>query len=202
MKRSFTLKSIKSKCLSGNLSVPADKSISIRALILTSYCVGMSRIFNLLDSDDVLNTLNVLRAIGIKIQKRKDHYNVHGNGGYFTNPKIKLNFGNSGTGVRLLTGLLSTSKIDATMIGDVSLSSRPMDRIINPLKKMNINLESKDGYLPIKVFNTNQIFFPCNHILELGSAQVKSSILLASLNINGETTQMEQFHSVLSHKIS
>lgn len=195
MKRSFTLKSSKSKCLNGNLNVPSDKSISIRALILTSYCVGTSKIYNLLDSDDVLNTLEALKLIGIKIERKNNHHSVHGNGGLYKSPTQQLDLGNSGTGVRLLAGLLSTSKIDVNLVGDSSLSSRPMNRIINPLNKMNIQLKSNNGYLPIRILKDNQIFIPHKHILELGSAQVKSAILLASLNIKGETTILEKIPS-------
>ena len=156
MKYSFTLKSYKSKCLEGNLTVPADKSISIRALILASYCVGSCKIFNLLESDDVLNTLKVIKKLGVKIEKKKKYYLIHGNGGYYEEPQSELYFGNSGTGVRLLAGLLSSSNLNATLTGDSSLSSRPMLRIIKPLEKMNLILEHNNGFLPIKIKNHSQ----------------------------------------------
>ena len=151
MKYRFTLKSYKSKCLEGNLSVPSDKSISIRALILASYCIGKCKIFNLLESDDVLNTLEVIKKLGIKIEKKKKYYIIHGNGGHYEEPRTELYFGNSGTGVRLLAGLLSSCNLNATLTGDSSLSSRPMLRIIKPLEKMNLIIRHKNGFLPIKI---------------------------------------------------
>ena len=195
MKYSFTLKSYKSKCLEGNLTVPADKSISIRALILASYCVGSCKIFNLLESDDVLNTLKVIKKLGVKIEKKKRYYLIHGNGGYYEEPRSELYFGNSGTGVRLLTGLLSSNNLNATLTGDSSLSSRPMLRIIKPLEKMNLILEHNNGFLPIKIKKNNNYTLPCNYKLTSGSAQVKSAILLASLGAAGKTTILEKIGS-------
>jgi 3-phosphoshikimate 1-carboxyvinyltransferase len=195
MKYSFTLKSYKSKCLEGNLTVPADKSISIRALILASYCIGSCKIFNLLESDDVLNTLKVIKKLGVKIEKKKKYYLIHGNGGYYEEPQSELYFGNSGTGVRLLTGLLSSNNLNATLTGDSSLSSRPMLRIIKPLEKMNLILEHNNGFLPIKIKKNNNYTLPCNYKLTSGSAQVKSAILLASLGAAGKTTILEKIGS-------
>ena len=195
MKYSFTLKSYKSKCLEGNLTVPADKSISIRALILASYCVGSCKIFNLLESDDVLNTLKVIKKLGVKIEKKKKYYLIHGNGGYYEEPQTELYFGNSGTGVGLLTGLLSSNNLNATLTGDSSLSSRPMLRIIKPLEKMNLIFEHNNGFLPIKIKKNNNYTLPCNYKLTSGSAQVKSAILLASLGAAGKTTILEKIGS-------
>ena len=195
MKYTFTLKSYKSKCLKGNLSVPSDKSISIRALILASYCIGKCKIFNLLESDDVLNTLEVIKKLGIKIEKKKKYYIIHGNGGHYEEPRTELYFGNSGTGVRLLAGLLSSSNLNATLTGDRSLSSRPMLRIIKPLEKMNLIMRHNKGFLPIKIKKNNNLTLPCNHKLTSGSAQVKSAILLASLGVAGKTTILEKIGS-------
>ena len=116
MKNSFTLLSTKSKSLKGKLSVPGDKSISIRALLLSSICFGNSKISNLLESDDVLNTLKSLKSLGIKIIKKKRFFEVYGNGGFFSQPSKDLYLGNSGTGVRLLAGLLSTRNINANLL--------------------------------------------------------------------------------------
>ena len=195
MKYSFTLKSYKSKCLKGNLSIPSDKSISIRALILASYCIGKCKIFNLLESDDVLNTLEVIKKLGIKIEKKKKYYIIHGNGGHYEEPRSELYFGNSGTGIRLAAGLLSSSNLNATLTGDNSLSLRPMLRIIKPLEKMNLILKHKNGFLPIKIKKNNNLTLPCDHKLTSGSAQVKSSILLASLGASGKTTILEKIGS-------
>ncbi len=195
MKKSFTLKSSKSKPLNGIISVPSDKSISIRSLIISSLCIGNNKIFGLLESDDVINTLKVLRKLSIKIEKKNSFYEIYGQGGFFSNPTTNLNFGNSGTGVRLMTGLLSTSAVTATLTGDKSLSSRPMQRIIEPLNKMNISLSHKNGLLPLKVSNKQTKHIPINHTLEIGSAQVKSSILLAAFNIKGTTKIVEKIPS-------
>jgi 3-phosphoshikimate 1-carboxyvinyltransferase len=195
MKNSFTLLSTKSKSLKGKLSVPGDKSISIRALLLSSICFGNSKISNLLESDDVLNTLKSLKSLGIKIIKKKNVFEVYGNGGVFSQPSKDLYLGNSGTGLRLLAGLLSTRNINVSFSGDKSLSSRPMMRIIEPLQKMNISIEHNNGFLPLKIFNNNDFSIPINFSLKLGSAQVKSAILLAGLNTIGTTIIDEKIPS-------
>ena len=195
MKNSFTLLSTKSKSLKGKLSVPGDKSISIRALLLSSICFGNSKISNLLESDDVLNTLKSLKSLGIKIIKKKNVFEVYGNGGVFSQPSKDLYLGNSGTGLRLLAGLLSTRNINVSFSGDKSLSSRPMTRIIEPLQKMNISVEHNKGFLPLKIFNNNDFSIPINFSLKLGSAQVKSAILLAGLNTIGTTIIDEKLPS-------
>ncbi len=195
MKKSFTLKSSKSKPLNGSINVPSDKSISIRALIMSSICIGNSKIYNLLESADVLNTLDVLKKLKIRIEKKSNYYEVFGQGGYFSDPETNLDFGNSGTGVRLMMGLLSTSEINATLTGDKSLSSRPMKRVIDPLKKMNVSFSHNHGALPINIYNKDEKHVPINHILKIGSAQVKSSILLAALNTKGTTKITEKIPS-------
>ena len=195
MKNSFTLKSSKSKPLNGNLLVPSDKSISIRSLIISSLCIGNTRIFNLLESEDVINTLKVLKQLKIKVEKNKEFYEIHGQGGLYSDPQLSLNFGNSGTGIRLMTGLLSTSQINATLVGDKSLSSRPMLRVIEPLKKMNVSISHENGFLPIKILNKRKKHVPINHTLKIGSAQVKSSILLAAFNVKGATKILEKIPS-------
>ncbi len=195
MKNSFTLLSSKSKSLKGKLSVPGDKSISIRALLLSSICFGNSKISNLLESDDVLNTLKSLKCLGIKIIKKKNIFEVFGNGGFFIQPSRDLYLGNSGTGLRLLVGLLSTRNISVSFSGDKSLSTRPMMRIIEPLLKMNISIDHNNGFLPLKIVNNNDYSIPINFSLKLGSAQVKSAILLAGLNTIGTTVIDEKIPS-------
>ena len=195
MKKTITLKSSKSKSLNGIIAVPSDKSISIRSLIISSTCLGNTKIFKLLESEDVLNTLKVLKNLKIKIIKNNDYYEIFGQGGFFSDPQKILHFGNSGTGVRLMAGLLSTSEINATLTGDKSLSSRPMKRIIDPLQEMNVSITHNNGLLPIKVFNRNNQHIPINHTLNVGSAQVKSCILLAALNTKGTTKIVEKIPS-------
>ena len=195
IKNTFTLKSLKSKCLTGKLSVPADKSISIRALLISSICFGNTRISNLLESEDVKNTLNCLKKIGVKILKKGGKFEVFGQGGFFYNPQKNLFLGNSGTGLRLLIGLLSTRNMNVNFTGDESLSSRPMMRIIEPLERMNVLIRHNNGNLPIKLESNNDSYIPIKYSLEIGSAQVKSAILLASLNLNGTTILKEKFPS-------
>ena len=196
MKKLFTLKSIKSKSLNGIIYVPSDKSISIRALIISSICLGNSKIFNLLESEDVKHTMKSLEDLGIKILKKKNFYEVYGNGGYFEKPSNNLYLGNSGTGIRLLTGLLASRGIEITLTGDESLSSRPMNRIIEPLELMNLTIESNKGCLPLKIKKIDKkIPVPINYNLTIGSAQVKSAILFASTNIKGTSTIIENFPS-------
>jgi len=196
MKKRFTLKSIKSKSLNGIIYVPSDKSISIRALIISSICLGNSKIFNLLESEDVKHTMKSLQDLGIKILKKKNFYEVYGNGGFFEKPSNNLYLGNSGTGIRLLTGLLASRGIEITLTGDESLSSRPMNRIIEPLELMNLTIESNKGCLPLKIKKIEKkIPIPINYNLKIGSAQVKSAILFASTNIKGTSTIIENFPS-------
>ncbi len=195
MNKTFTLKSSKCKSLKGIIYVPGDKSISHRALIISAVCLGNSKIFGLLESDDVLNTLNVLKNLGVEIKKRKNFFEVYGMGGFFNDPLKELDFGNSGTGIRLMIGLLSTRNINATFVGDISLSSRPMLRVIKPLLGMNTRIEHSDGLLPVSVKNNNNFFLPTKYNLLIGSAQVKSALLLASLNVKGTTQITEYFPS-------
>jgi 3-phosphoshikimate 1-carboxyvinyltransferase len=196
MKNPFTLKSSKSKSLNGIIYVPTDKSISIRALIISSLCLGNSKIFDLLESEDVKNTMKSLKKLGIKIIKKKKYYEIYGNGGVFEEPSDSLYLGNSGTGVRLLTGLLSSRGIKIILTGDKSLSSRPMKRIIEPLELMNLTVEHNKGCLPLIIKNNKKkIPLPIKYDLNIGSAQIKSAILLASTNIKGTTTIIEKFPS-------
>ena len=181
-----TLKSFKSKSLNGIINVPGDKSISQRALIFASLCFGSVKIRGLLESQDVLHTLNSLRELGVKIELNKDFCKVFGNGGVFTTPKKNLNFGNSGTGARLMMGMLASRGITATFEGDQSLSKRPMLRVLSPLERFGVKFKHSDGKLPVTI-EKNELLIPCSINLKLGSAQVKSAILLAALNINGKT---------------
>ena len=186
-----TLKSSKSKILSGYLVLPGDKSISHRAIILSSLAIGNSKIYGLLESDDVINTVKSIRNLGVTILKKKDHYLVEGNGGIFKKKTQQLYFGNSGTGVRLITGMLATKKINIILTGDESLSTRPMQRVIDPLNLIGAKIESNNGKLPI-IINKSEILMPEKFISEIGSAQIKSAFLLAALNISGTCTYIEK----------
>ena len=132
--------------LLGEIKIPGDKSISHRALICASISDGTSKISNLQESEDVINTLNSLRQLGISISRENESYYVEGKGFKgLKEPENQLYFGNSGTGIRLMSGLLSIQNFSSSLIGDESLSKRPMNRIIEPLLKMGANISRLTG---------------------------------------------------------
>ena len=186
-----SISSSKSTNLSGNLSVPGDKSISHRSLIIGSLVSGRIEINNLLESEDVIATAEALKILGIKINKLNDKWEVFGSGiGNFFGSNYTLNMGNSGTGARLLMGLVAGSDVEATFIGDESLSKRPMKRVTTPLKKTGAVINSQTSNLPIKI-QGSKIPLPIKYQSPVSSAQVKSSILLAGLSSLGKTTIIE-----------
>ena len=194
MKKIITLKSHKSKSLNGIITVPGDKSISHRSIMLGSLCYGEVKIFGILEATDVLDTIKVIKSLGIRIQKKKNYYKVFGNGGNFKKSSNFLDFGNSGTGVRLMIGMLSTKNMEVTFVGDESLSKRPMSRITEPLKKFGVNIDDKKGFLPVKLKKSN-FLFPNTIDIKIGSAQIKSALILASLDLKGESLITEYFPS-------
>ena len=138
--------------LVGNVKIPGDKSISHRSIIIPSISRGICKISNLLESEDVLCTINAFKEMGVKIEKNSDNVIIYGNGlKSLKKPNKDLYMGNSGTSARLLTGLLSTQDFETTITGDKSLSSRPMKRIANPLIAMNANIRTNNGYLPLTI---------------------------------------------------
>ncbi len=182
----------KIKKLNGTLKISGDKSISHRALILSSISVGKSEITNLLESEDVMNTINILKNLGIKIVKKEKKWIVFGNGtNGFLQPNKALECGNSGTTARLLLGAVSTNPIFCTFVGDSSLSKRPMHRVTDHLKKMGCKISlTNNENLPLTIRGSNTIL-PLTHKISKPSAQIKSAIILAALNSNGETTIIE-----------
>ena len=186
------MSSKKSSRLSGNLVVPGDKSISHRALILGSLVSGKIRVKNLLESDDVIATAEALRKLGVKINKKNNFWEIFGNGiGNLFGSNLELDMGNSGTGARLMMGLIAGSDIEATILGDESLSKRPMKRIITPLMKTGATFHnSNNDNLPIKM-KGSKIPLPIKYISPVASAQIKSSILLTGLSSTGNTTVIE-----------
>ena len=185
--------SYKSSNLSGEMIVPGDKSISHRSLIIGSSVTGKITIKNLLESEDVLATANALRQLGVTINKLSENrWEVFGNGiGSLSNTNKVLNMGNSGTGARLLMGLVAGSDVEATFIGDESLSKRPMKRITLPLIESGAIIENlNNNSLPIKI-KGSKITLPIEYESSISSAQVKSSILLAGLSSIGSTTIIE-----------
>ncbi len=187
-----SMSSNKSSNLSGDINVPGDKSISHRALIIGSLVTGKVKIKNLLESDDVIATLEALKTLGIKINKNKNIWQVFGNGiGNLHGSDYRLDMGNSGTGSRLLMGLLAGSDVEATILGDESLSKRPMKRIIKPLTKTGAVFDNpSNNNLPIKI-RGSKIPLPLKYISPVASAQIKSSILLTGLSSTGNTTVIE-----------
>lgn len=179
--------------LSGTVRVPGDKSISHRALMLSGLAVGESRIAGLLEGEDVLATAAALRAIGADIMRSPDGvWTVNGVGvGSLLQPRGALDMGNSGTSTRLLMGLVASHPITATFVGDASLSRRPMGRVIEPLGRMGADFQaSPGGRLPLMLRGMAPAL-PIRYRLPVASAQVKSAILLAGLNIDAETVVEE-----------
>jgi len=180
--------------LSGLFSVPGDKSISHRALMLSAIAEGQSRITGFLDGEDTLATMAAFRAMGVKIHHNSDNevpenqVIVDGVGMQgLSTPATALNLGNSGTSVRLLSGLLAGLGIECELVGDESLMSRPMRRIVDPLQKMHASITcSVDGTLPIHIKGGANLT-AIDYEMPVASAQLKSSLLLAALNANGRT---------------
>ena len=176
------------------IEVESDKSISHRALLIASQCIGPSTLKNILKSEDVSNAVVCLKNLGVKILKKKNKHIVYGNGlGSFKKPQNKeLYTGNSGTLARLLIALIATQPgLKVKIKGDSSLSKRDMKRVIEPLSKIGCNFYPKNKKnLPIIIEGTSMPLAQ-KHIESIGSAQVKSAILLASLNTPGITTIKE-----------
>ncbi|MFN4229462.1 3-phosphoshikimate 1-carboxyvinyltransferase [Parvibaculum sp.] len=179
--------------LAGRISVPGDKSISHRALIFGALAVGETRISGLLEGEDVLATAETMRRLGARVTRHEDGtWSVFGVGvGGLSEPAEPLDFGNSGTGARLVMGLVAGHPITATFIGDASLSRRPMGRVINPLTEMGAHFHAREGgRMPLTLTGARQPM-PITYRSPVASAQVKSAILLAGLNTPGITTVIE-----------
>ncbi len=179
--------------LSGRVRVSGDKSISHRAIMLGSIAEGITEVDGFLEGEDSLATLNAFRAMGVGIaQPQRGKVVIHGVGLHGLNaPAAALDLGNSGTSMRLLTGLLSGQAFDSEMVGDASLSKRPMGRVIDPLVEMGAQIESTpQGTPPLKV-NGQRNLSGISYTLPVASAQVKSSLLLAGLYANGSTCVTE-----------
>ena len=172
-----------------SINVTGDKSLSIRWVLLASQTTGKSRAYNLLMSDDVLAAINAIKILGIKVKMKNDYCEIHGNGinGFKYNKNLTINAKNSGTLGRLILGLLIKSPFKIKLVGDKSLSKRDFTRITNPLKKSGAKFFfKKKGRLPLLISGINQPK-KINYIEKKGSAQCKSSVMLAALNIAGKT---------------
>jgi 3-phosphoshikimate 1-carboxyvinyltransferase len=179
--------------LKGSLNISGDKSISHRAVIMGAMSIGQTEIHNLLRSKDIMSTINILKKLGVKIKKSKEVWIINGVGTCgFKQPSQKLDAGNSGTTSRLMFGAVATNPIHSIFIGDRSLSVRPMSRITNFLKDIGAKIElTKKNYLPVSIQGT-QNCLPLKHIITKPSAQIKSSLMLAAINITGKTSIIEK----------
>ena len=174
--------------LQGRIAVPGDKSVSHRALLLGAIAHGDTRISNFLESNDCFATMNALRALGVMVNHvRHGEMRVQGTGlPGLKAPAQVLDCGNSGTSIRLLSGLLAGQPFAATLDGDASLRRRPMRRVMEPLTRMGARFESCDGHAPMNVHGRRPLR-PLRYESPVTSAQVKSAILLAGLYADGET---------------
>ena len=180
--------------LRGRANVPGDKSISHRSLILGALSIGKTKIHGLLEGQDVIDTAKAMSSFGALVKKHKNgEWTVDGFGvGGFAEPEKVIDCGNSGTGVRLIMGAMSTSDVTATFTGDASLNKRPMARITEPLNLFGAKTFSRrDGKLPITVVGS-EAPIPITYQTPVASAQIKSAILFAGLNAPGTTTVIEK----------
>ncbi|MDJ0919824.1 MAG: 3-phosphoshikimate 1-carboxyvinyltransferase [Henriciella sp.] len=179
--------------IAGTIVAPGDKSCSHRALILGGLAEGTSEISGLLEGEDVLNTARVMSALGAHLeQTAPGDWRVTGVGSSgLTSPQTDLDFGNSGTGSRLMMGVIAGYEVSARLVGDASLSSRPMGRVIDPLEAMGARFEhAGDKTLPLNMHGKSPLA-PLDYTPPHASAQVKSCILLAGLNAEGTTIVRE-----------
>lgn len=178
--------------LRGDFRVPGDKSISHRSLMFSAIASGESRIAGLLEGEDCLATLSALRALGVPIVREGDGaYRVAGVGLHgLAAPAGPLDLGNSGTGMRLFCGLLAGQQFATTLVGDASLSVRPMRRVTMPLQSMGARIEDVDGHAPIRIEPADGLR-GIDYDMPVASAQVKSALLIAGLYARGETRVRE-----------
>lgn len=185
-------RSERSENLAGTIRMPGDKSISHRAFMFGGLASGRTTITGLLEGEDVINTGRAMRAMGAVIEKDGDRWVIDGTGnGCLLEPKAPLDFGNAGTGCRLTMGLVGVYAFRSTFVGDASLSSRPMGRVLDPLRQMGVQVESSEGdRLPVTLHGP-RVANPIEYTVPMASAQVKSAVLLAGLNAPGITTVIE-----------
>ncbi|MEN2495086.1 MAG: 3-phosphoshikimate 1-carboxyvinyltransferase [Hyphomicrobiaceae bacterium hypho_1] len=179
--------------LNGVITVPGDKSISHRALILGALSTGSTNIRGLLEAEDIIKTVKALTALGVAPKKIGDTWHITGVGtsGLMQPEPAVLDFGNSGTGVRLMLGVLAGHNITVKCVGDKSLSRRPIGRVISPLKRMGLNVHDLRDTLPLRVTGTSDLI-PIEYNLPVPSAQVKSAVLLAGIQARGTTSVIEK----------
>ena len=187
----------KINCVSGIIEVPADKSITHRAVMLSSLAEGNSVVRNYLPSDDCSKTIEAFRQMGAEIKIDDNDLYIKGAGLKLTSPhsgKYDIYAGNSGTTTRLLSGILAGQNFETVITGDDSLSKRPMQRVIEPLSKMGADIKSNDGLLPLIIKGKNPLK-AINYENDKSTAQVKSAVLFAGLYADGATTYRESVKS-------
>ena len=182
------------KGLKGTLRVPGDKSISHRSIIFGSLAKGVTKVHNILRGEDVLSTIRAFREMGVKIEDKGNLVEIKGCGfDGLQAPKNPLNMGNSGTSMRLISGVLAGCNFGVQMIGDDSLSKRPMDRIALPLRQMEVNISGQTSReLPPLVVHGTSDLQPIRYPLPMASAQVKSALIFAALQAKGESVIIEK----------
>ena len=178
--------------ITGEITVAPDKSISHRSIIFASLANGKSKIYNLLEGEDVLKTINAMRLMGVEIEKKENFYEVNGSGiAGLLEPSDIIDMGNSGTSSRLLAGLVCPYNFTSFFTGDASLRKRPMARVFEPIQKFGAKIISrKNNLMPFAIIG-NEDAMPIEYAMKMASAQVKSCILLASLAVKGTTTIIE-----------
>jgi 3-phosphoshikimate 1-carboxyvinyltransferase len=175
--------------LDGQLRLPGDKSISHRAALIAALADGRTEISNFSTAADCASTLDCLRDLGMSIERKDDKVAFAGSE-HLVTPRRSLDCGNSGSTLRILAGVLAAHDLTAELIGDESLSARPMRRIIEPLELMGAKIESTDGKAPLRIHGSSRLT-PITYKLPVASAQVKSAVLFAGLNAQGRTTVIE-----------
>ena len=177
--------------LKGTIKVPGDKSISHRSIMLGSIADGVTKVSGFLEGEDSLATLSAFKDMGVKIERNGSNVNINGVGKYgLKEPINSLNLGNSGTSIRLMSGLLSAQSFDSELCGDESLSKRPMGRVIEPLRLMGADISGNDSKPPLLIKGGKQLS-SIEYTLPVASAQIKSCLLLAGLYSDGKTTIIE-----------
>lgn len=183
-----------SKGLKGTIRVPGDKSISHRSIIFGSLAKGETKVYDILRGEDVLSTIQVFRDLGVSIQDDGDVIRIQGVGFQgLQAPTAPLDMGNSGTSIRLISGVLAGQDFAVTMVGDDSLSKRPMDRVAIPLRQMGVEIAGQGDRdcPPLHEKGTHQLQ-PIHYRLPVASAQVKSALIFAALQAEGESTIIEK----------
>lgn len=180
--------------LAGHLRVPGDKSISHRSIMFGSLAQGVTKVSGMLRGEDVLSTMQVFRDLGVQIEDKGEVVEIHGVGfDGLQAPIVPLDMGNSGTSIRLIAGILAGQDFEVRMVGDGSLSKRPMDRITTPLRQMGVTITGEtERDLPPLIMKGSKQLEAIHYQLPIASAQVKSALIFAALQAQGESVIVEK----------